>query len=413
MALTSASIVPKGLDKFAITACALTFAGGVLASAFIPVLAAILTVLSIVFGLIALPNSVDSLRRSGRAFKIFLASGGLLTLLMAGNILARRSSDKGYEMLLHFALLVPLILALNRYLSGVKIPAWRALFTLSAVQMMIMIPASFIQVYYLEVGRAHGAINANVFAHLLGAHSGLISVWLFLTTLKRPSLGANLRLLAWQILAISTLFLTGTRGVIIAFAPLIVGFIVIDIWQRRKVAWQPLLFSVVALSYLMALVFVSDRFALSAAELNLALAEGQNVGSIGRRLGIWAESWRLIKENPLLGHGYFAFSDIISPELTSLQLHPHAHNQILNYWLMLGMAGPVFILWFMGQAMVVGLKQFLDKMAPEAGLALVWLSGGFFVFGLTDIFMAHTNAAVYLTVVFGVFYLQAGLQVRR
>lgn len=399
---------PNRFDSFVIMVAAITFAGGVLASALIPAVAGVLIVLAIIFGLLALPWSLGILRKCGRPFKIFLAAGGLLTLLMAGNVLTGRSSGKGYEILLLYALLVPLILALSRYLSSVKLPVWRAVFYLAAAQVALLIPLSFFQVFYVGIDRAQGAINANVFAHLLGANGGLVSVWLFLRTLKRPSLAANFSLLAWQILIISTLFLTGTRGVIIAFAPLILGFMLIDIWYRRKIAWQPLAVFCISTAYLLALVFASDRFALGATEMNMVITEGQGTGSFGVRFSIWAESWRMIKESPVFGYGYFQFNEIISPDLTSLNYFVHAHNQLLNYWLMLGFGGLVFILLFLGQAMLTGLRLFFSKKSPEAGLALVWLSGGFFVFGLTDVFMAHTNAAVYLTVIFGLLYIQAG-----
>ncbi len=398
---------PNRLDSFAIMLAAITFAGGVLASALIPAVAGVLIVLAIICGLVALPWSLGLLRNCERNFKIFLAGGGLLTLLIAGNILAGRSNGKGYEILLLYALLIPLILALSRYLSSKNLPVWRAVFYLAIAQVALLVPVSFFQVYYLGIGRAQGAINANVFAHLLGANGGLVSVWLFLRTLKRPSLGPYLSLLAWQIVIISTLFLTGTRGVIIAFAPLILGFMLIDIWYRRKIAWRPLAVFGISTAYLLALVFASGRFALSATELNEVITEGQNSGSFGVRFSIWAESWRLIKESPVFGYGYFRFNNIISPDLAELSTFVHAHNQLLNFWLMLGFGGLVFIVLFLGQAMVTGLRLFFSKKSPEAGLVLVWLSGGFFVFGLTDVFMAHTNAAVYLTTLFGLLYIQA------
>jgi len=398
---------PNRFDSFVIMAVAITFSGGVLASAFAPALAGVLIVLAIVFGLVALPWSLGLLRNCGPSFKIFLVGGGFLTLLMAGNVLVGRSNGKGYEILLLYALLIPLILALSRYLSSINLPVWRAVFYLAIAQMALMVPISFFQVFYLGIDRAQGAINPNVFAHLLGANGGLVSVWLFLRTLNRPSLAANLGLLAWQIVIISTLFLTGTRGVIIAFAPLILGFMLIDIWYRRKISWQPLVIFCISTAYLLTLVFASDRFALGATELNEVIAEGQNAGSFGVRFGIWAESWRLIKESPVLGYGYFQFNNIISPDLAELSIFVHAHNQLLNYWLMLGIGGLLFILLFLGQAMFTGLRWFFSKKSPEAGLALVWLSGGFFVFGLTDVFMAHTNAAVYLTTIFGLLYIQA------
>jgi len=399
------STPPGQLDSFAIKFATFSFAGSVVASWFLPAVAIVLIVLAIIFGLTSLHLSLGLLQNCGRSFKIFLAIGGLLTLLMAGNIVAGRSSIKGYEILLLYALLVPLMLAISRYLSRLKLPVWRALFYLAAVQMALMVPVSFFQVFYLGLDRAHGAINANIFAHLVGANGGLVSVWLFGRRLKRPSLKADAVLLIWQIIIISTMFLTGTRGVIIAYVPLILGFVMIDIWDRRKMAWVPIAFSGIAMAYLLVLTFASERFALGATEINLALAEGQNVGSMGLRISIWSESWRLIKESPLLGYGYFRFDHIISPDLTELQGFPHAHNQLLNFWLMLGIGGLVFMLLFLGQAMVTGLRWFFSKNAPEAGLALVWLSGGFFVFGQTDVFMFHSDATIYLTVVLGLLYL--------
>ncbi|MCF6272870.1 MAG: O-antigen ligase family protein [Rhodobacteraceae bacterium] len=403
--MTSTPTPPNRFDSLVIMVATITFAGGVLTSAFAPAVAGVLIVLAIISGLVALPWSLGLLHNCGRSFKIFLAGGGLLTLLMAGNVLAGRSNGKGYEILLLYALLIPLILALSRYLSSVNLPVWRALFYLAAAQMALMVPASFFQVFYLGIGRAHGAINANIFAHLVGANGGLVSVWLFWRTLKRPSLKADAGLLIWQIIIISTLFLVGTRGVIIVYVPLILGFVLIDIWYRRKIAWVPLAFSGIAMAYLLVLILASDRFALGATEINLALSDGQNVGSMGLRISMWAESWRLIKESPVFGYGYFRFDNIMSPDLIKLKGFPHAHNQLLNFWLMLGVGGLIFILLFLGQAMVSGLRLFFSKKSPEAGLALVWLSGGFFVFGLTDVFMFHSNAAIYLTVVLGLLYL--------
>ena len=115
------------------------------------------------------------------------------------------------------------------------------------------------------------------------------------------------------------------------------------------------------------------------------------------RIGMWTEALKLIGEKPLIGHGLLHFSEINNLPLGNpIQHFTHAHNQFLDIWMKLGIGGLAFLLAFLGLPIFVGWKLYSRNIDLGLGLSLIWLGGSFCVYGLSEVWLIHTNTIVIL-----------------
>ncbi len=106
-----------------------------------------------------------------------------------------------------------------------------------------------------------------------------------------------------------------------------------------------------------------------------------------------------IGERPLTGHGLIYLSEINNmPDHLYARNFSHAHNQYLDIWVKAEIGGLIFLLVFLGLPMFIGWKLVARDIDPGAGLALIWLGGNFLVYGLSEVFLTHTNTIVLLAV---------------
>ncbi|MGE4610732.1 MAG: O-antigen ligase family protein [Paracoccaceae bacterium] len=224
-----------------------------------------------------------------------------------------------------------------------------------------------IQVFALGLQRAQGDIGPIGFVHLMAMGGGITAVWLFCKAKNSGGMKYQSALLGWFILLILSVHLTGTRGAIIVFFPLLIGLAAISLVEAKRVT--PVFFVLtICLIFLSVLVFRSGRFGEGVSQISQTLDDQKYAGSVGQRFGMWEEAWKLIKEKPLIGHGLFQFNNITElPTTNPIQRYNHVHNQFLDVWMKAGIGGLIFFVSILGLPFVIGIKLFIRNIAPEAG----------------------------------------------
>jgi len=65
------------------------------------------------------------------------------------------------------------------------------------------------------------------------------------------------------------------------------------------------------------------------------------------RLSIWSESWRLIRDNWLMGVGLSGYQQALVPYHLAdyLEIFLYPHNYLMNFWVELGLLGALTFIW--------------------------------------------------------------------
>jgi len=140
--------------------------------------------------------------------------------------------------------------------------------------------------------------------------------------------------------------------------------------------------------------------------------ENNPATSVGVRLQLWAGSWMLFLEQPVVGVGREGYSDamlgleqrgILVPEASH---QPHSHNEILYNMVTLGSVGlfAILVLYLVPAAYFLRVANHADReIRVTAGMGLI-LCMGFLVQGLTDVmFMWSTSDnfyAIFMAILF-------------
>ncbi len=274
---------------------------------------------------------------------------------------------------------------------------------LHAGLMLAVVVVQSVFIFKFSGQRVGGAINPIVFAHLMLTSAGIATVWLFLKARTETGYRFSMALALWLAAVFLATYLTGSRGAILVFFPFVAGLAVFDVYLGKRVRLSAMLYFG-AIFVLMAVFFmVSDRFALGVSELSESLGGQQNNGSVGLRIQFWQEAIRMIRENPVFGNGLRFFLEISDAPLRNPRLaHNHAHNQFLDIWMKSGIAGVALFVMLHGLPVWAGIRLIASKADIALGMILIWLSGAYLVFGLTDIFITRlgtmTIYGVYMTV---------------
>ncbi|MFA6528918.1 MAG: O-antigen ligase family protein [Candidatus Gracilibacteria bacterium] len=132
---------------------------------------------------------------------------------------------------------------------------------------------------------------------------------------------------------------------------------------------------------------------------------GADTRSLGSRLTTWDSSLEMIKENPILGYGLesfgYLFESYVKPEFFEFEdyynLVDRPHNEILEMWIHLGLAGLVFYL-LIGLLALKKIFTAEDKIAYFGALAIVSLFiSNLFSFSLVT---HYAYLAVFLGLIF-------------
>ncbi|MBN9391269.1 MAG: O-antigen ligase family protein [Chloroflexi bacterium] len=154
---------------------------------------------------------------------------------------------------------------------------------------------------------------------------------------KNPSWRVKLYALA-LIPLLATLFLSYSRGAWLGVAAAFLGMFVVIGSRRWLIAY-----GVLALLALAAVPFIKI-------ERITSLFTGG--GSSSTRLYIWQSAIDIIKDHPLTGIGLDQFLYVYNPQYVNPlawteRFTSHPHNMVLDFWLRLGILGPLLLIWLL------------------------------------------------------------------
>ena len=374
----------------------------------IELISGVVLLVTIVASVFYLPTSVKILRDRVVFTKIYMYSSAAFLVVVLLHIAFGQTGSFGYGLPFSLSLTFIMALAIATYFANTGQNAFKAIALASGAHATLLLLTSISQIYLFGYERAEGTINANIFAHILATSGGIFTIYLFLAIRTAPGLKSLATLLGWLLLFLFGTHLTGTRGVIIAYYPLLLGLALVGLVYFEERKFQTVLILIIAIVFLTLLSQNAGRFALGMSELSRTASGLENQGSIGMRVGAWQEALRLIAERPITGHGLRYFSDFNTLPLDNpVQNFTHVHNQYLDIWVKAGIGGLVFLLVFLGLPFFVGMKMLFKKLDLGVALTLIWLSGSFMVFGLTEVFVNHTNTIVILATYIPLFLLLA------
>lgn len=206
--------------------------------------------------------------------------------------------------------------------------------------------------------------------------------------------GIGLKLLAGAA-GIYAAYLSQTRG---AWLGLPVFILITIAVLGRHISIRKQLATAVAVLILTASLFASStlvRQRIDAAQQDIAqyYLKDNPVTSVGVRLQLWAGSWLLFVEHPLVGVGREGFSAALGGLekrgllVREASTQPHSHNEILYNMMTLGSFGLLGILCLYLVPGFYFLREFSHadrEIRATAGMGLI-LCSGFLIQGLTDV----------------------------
>lgn len=260
---------------------------------------------------------------------------------------------------------------------------------------------ALVQVYLLDVPRAHGSENANIFALLMA----LYGVFVIHEALRSGSRW----LPVWIVFAFIPLMLSGSRTALVAFGLVLVFLLAI---HRQRLppkkailglAGVAILFGVVGFPQLAERVdalrenlstkqeepaelwsdFVEMDFVVRGEEGVVLKSEMKS--SLGFRLVYWRTGWEVFKAHPWVGVGsegdMVAAGEVIGVGDRLGQRHSHVHNTFLQHLvtggvpklllLLIVLAMPIFLLRHRGNRDGAWLLVAITLVASLAGLTAV------------------------------------------
>lgn len=248
--------------------------------------------------------------------------------------------------------------------------------------------------------RASGTFMAP--AHF-GAYMAMI-IPLALSLVFMPSAGAFLRLFSGYglVFFLPALILSGSRS---GWIGCLVGLSVVTTLlaarrgiKRLILGWALLLLVVGALG---------AAFWFSSPQFKERLESGARLeGTAAWRLGAWADTWEMIQDAPVFGHGPGSYRWMYPPyqsSWTGFRWLRFAHNEYLHLWAEYGAVGVLLMAGLILAVMVVGLRLYVKAFQDRDPHLLVGFLGMFFAslgHAVSD-FNYHVFALMHLLVMVG------------
>lgn len=259
-------------------------------------------------------------------------------------------------------------------------------------------------IFIRDIGRVRGfnmgphvvARTALVFAFVaLALVMSSASRWRFVTYAGLP-------------LALLVIYLSGTRGALVAFVPMMVVFAGF-LFARREDRPQVWIMAGLTIVASVALLTLSDRLgALVQLAMDL-LSEGTTEARTASvRFQMIAAAWELFQQAPWLGYGWANFTEAAYPLISeAIKGGPNDrwfqfHNDLANFAVAAGMVGVVSWLALLAAPIVGALTTPRDRLFRARLYICVQLSISYFVFGLTDFTFGYdlpTTLYVFLTAI--------------
>lgn len=369
-------------------------------------------IMAIIFALPGLRFGFTELNKCGLYLRIFLINLAALMLIVFLNILFGRVEISEINLLLYYPAMVLVAMAIIRSSTSHKLGVLTVVTGFSFFHAGGMALTSIVQVYFFDIPRAHGSINAVTFAQTFTLTGGIVTIYLFQKVEISPTAKKILGLAGALFVLIFTLSLTGTRGAQLVIFPFIIGLVCFNLFSDCSHKWRVNLVLAIALVFQVFLASGASNMGLIRPELEKVFGDASvfdrlfnsrsvidnrnsatELGSVGDRIEMWTAATALIKSRPIAGHGFLDFRELaeIPPEISTN--YDHAHNQYLELWMKGGIIGIIFFLIYLGLPIWAGARTIKNSGGRLLGMNLIWIGGSFSVLTLTDVFLLYPETA--------------------
>jgi O-antigen ligase len=213
---------------------------------------------------------------------------------------------------------------------------------------------------------------------------------------------------------IATVFVSQSRGPLIAVPPLVL-LTAVFLWWVRFRNWVFVAVSGVLAASLVAVAFAfgSERLTqLPHLLMTFLGVEGERDISTEVRLAMYEAGWQAFLQSPWIGHGWANLMEATLPHvnpkfLDIVATHKQLHNDIIDFAVAGGAAGIAVYLIIIGTPLIAALRSVRDRywharLYAASGITIVYACGG-----LTDLMFGHEfHTALYVflvAVIFGFF----------
>ena len=258
----------------------------------------------------------------------------------------------------------------------------------------------------LSAIRVGGITNPIPFSEMLLASLGIVAIYWS----GRLDGGATLRKKLAPVLCLAVglfaLSLTGTRGTLIAIVLLVV-LMSANVQKRSGWAAAILLLPPIALGILSVGIIAHStpilEYVRNVPEVGPHTTQLSE--SLGLRLQMWLSVLELSKQGGVFGFGLSAYPSVLAqldvPADFVLYSFNQVHNQYLDFLLDTGFIGLILFAAMLAAALFGGASMCLTPPYRDRGLILVWVSGCYAIFGLSESFFAHAVTSLQFGVYLG------------
>lgn len=213
--------------------------------------------------------------------------------------------------------------------------------------------------------------------------------------------------------AMAVVYLSGTRGALLAIPALALVLAIFLLLDRRD-RMQLAVLVALGLFAVAALALSSDRLASTVQVIAEILRSGATAdSSAGERLAMLSAAWQLFQASPIVGHGWANFAALAHPIIGATvwggPTDPffQFHNDLANFAVAAGTIGVLSWMALLAAPIVGALFTPRDALFRARLYCCVQLSVAAFVFGLTDFTLGYdlpTTLYAFLTaIVLGAF----------
>jgi len=262
----------------------------------------------------------------------------------------------------------------------------------------------------LAGARASGVTNAIPFSEMLLTSVGVVAIALA-ARVDPQRRGPALALLALVVgLGLFAVFLTGTRGTLLAFL-LLLPLMMVALTGR--IAPLPAAaFTILALASMLlagSILFQRDPEMVTMLSdfFDGAGLDAYRADSVGIRLQMWVVALDMIRDAPLLGQGIDSYPAVLHrtelgvPADSVLFRYGNVHNQYLDMAMKMGLVGAFLFFAPLVVALVAGLRLALDGERRVWGLTILWVGGSYAIYALTQTFYGHASTTLHFGVYLG------------
>ena len=216
----------------------------------------------------------------------------------------------------------------------------------------------------------------------------------------------RLLILSCLCLNISAIFISETRGALVALAPTLLGLILYFSYKNKTIK-RNIIVSTIGLVILCTLSYpiLEKRITQTTADITL-IKSGDTNTSIGLRLDFWKAAFHLIEKSPFIGYGHHYFkqldllaSEHIIPQYAASYKPPHFHNQFIDISVKCGLFG-LFGLFVL---IIFPIIKLTSKTNNEALLIYSYTSI-LILAGLTDVPFFHKQLFLIFFIMIGIMY---------